>query len=192
MLNKEAQEIPQEAAQQQTAQSMPTPSMNEGQIEVVAKKKKLRKLTYKQREFVARYFKNKGNGTKTALEVYDTTDYNTAHAISSENLQKPAIISELERHYIAQGFTKEEFTNTVVKEIRSSVISPKDKAKYLQIYIDTTPGVKAPTRQERIIDNTYTLNLNAVKTISLEARKAIQNALQDTNYIKPTTDMLKT
>ena len=175
-------------AQQQSAQSMPTPSTIETQIETVAKKKKLRKLTYKQREFVARYLKNKGNCTKSALEVYDTKDYMTAAQIGTDNLNKPQIISELERHYIAQGFTKEEFTNTVVKEIRSSVISPKDKAKYLQIYIDTTPGVKAPNRQENTIDNTYTLNLNAVKTISLEVRKAIQNALTDTNSIKPIPD----
>ncbi len=49
------------------------------------------KLTLKQQEFVKNYAALKGNGTKAALETYDTVDYNTAHAIASENLQKPTI-----------------------------------------------------------------------------------------------------
>ena len=49
------------------------------------------KLTPKQKIFVEEYVKNKGNGTQAALKAYDTDDYNTAHAIAVDNLQKPTI-----------------------------------------------------------------------------------------------------
>lgn len=50
-------------------------------------------LTPKQDKFLKRYLET-GNGTRSALEVYDTTDYNTAHAIASENLRKPTIMDK--------------------------------------------------------------------------------------------------
>lgn len=47
-------------------------------------------VTHKQRVFIKEIVSGK-NGTEAALVAYDTTDKNTAHAIASENLQKPAI-----------------------------------------------------------------------------------------------------
>lgn len=44
-------------------------------------------LTLKQKAFLKRYLET-GNGTKAALEVYDTEDINTAAAIASETLRK--------------------------------------------------------------------------------------------------------
>ena len=44
-------------------------------------------LTIKQRKFLLEYFKT-GNGTKSAMKVYDTDDPNTAGVIASENLRK--------------------------------------------------------------------------------------------------------
>lgn len=186
MLNKEAQDNP----TQQTAQSMPTPSMNETQIEVVAKKKKLRKLSLKQREFISKYLKNQGNGQKTALEVYNTTDENTARVIASENLTKPNIISAMEEAYTKTGLTKDKFGEIIGKKVLNTneKLAPKDHAKYCGMYIETVPGVKAPSRQESHTDNTYNINLSMVQSITLEVRKAIQNALQDTNSIKPIPD----
>ena len=49
------------------------------------------KLTYKQEAFSRAYIKNKMNGVKTAKEVYNPTTYGSAHAIASENIQKPAV-----------------------------------------------------------------------------------------------------
>ena len=45
------------------------------------------KLTVKQRRFIKRYIEL-GNGTKAAMEVYDTKDYQSAASIASENLKK--------------------------------------------------------------------------------------------------------
>lgn len=52
-------------------------------------------LTKKQAEFVAEYVENGHNGTQAALQVYDTTDENTAAVIASENLRKPKIESAI-------------------------------------------------------------------------------------------------
>ena len=57
----------------------------------VKKLEKKKKLTPKQERFVEEYIKNGGNGVQAALEVYDTSDYKTASAIASENLDKPVI-----------------------------------------------------------------------------------------------------
>ncbi|TSC76703.1 MAG: hypothetical protein G01um101429_1148 [Parcubacteria group bacterium Gr01-1014_29] len=68
----------------------------------VAKMKKRRinsmeKPTYKQRAFARAYVKNKGNGTQAAVEAYNPRNRDTAHAIASENLRKPAVMREIER-----------------------------------------------------------------------------------------------
>ena len=53
--------------------------------------------TLKQERFVAEYIKNNGNGTQAALKVYDTTKPDVAHAIASENLQKPTVREQLDK-----------------------------------------------------------------------------------------------
>lgn len=51
--------------------------------------------TLKQKEFVKEYL-DSGNGTQSALKVYDTKDPNVAGAIASENLRKPKIRQMIE------------------------------------------------------------------------------------------------
>lgn len=53
-------------------------------------------MTLKQKLFIKKYLEKNGNGTKAALEVYDTKNPNVAHTIASENLQKPAVKREIE------------------------------------------------------------------------------------------------
>lgn len=55
----------------------------------------MERLTKKQKEFSDKYIET-GNGTKAALEVYNTDDYNTAAAIASQNLNKLNIRAYLE------------------------------------------------------------------------------------------------
>ena len=61
------------------------------------KAKRTKRLTPKQDKFVKEYSSNGGNGVKSALQAYDTDDYNTANQISIENLQKPTVQDELAR-----------------------------------------------------------------------------------------------
>ena len=66
-----------------------------------------KKLTIKQAKFVKEYIKNDGNGTKAALKAYNTTDENSAHAIASENLQKPTIQDAIEKAMVKHEITPE-------------------------------------------------------------------------------------
>ena len=51
---------------------------------------KTKRLTKKQKEFVEEYAKT-GNGTRSALKTYDTTNENVAACIAKENIRKPQI-----------------------------------------------------------------------------------------------------
>lgn len=64
-----------------------------------------KKLTMKQKKWTRSYIKNEGNGTKAALEVYNTTDNATARVIASTNLDKPAIVEEITRLMNEIGIT---------------------------------------------------------------------------------------
>jgi len=49
------------------------------------------RLTYKQRLFIEKYLKFKGNGTKAALAVYSVNNRNSAAVIASQNLSMQKI-----------------------------------------------------------------------------------------------------
>lgn len=57
----------------------------------------LKRLSKKEKAFADNYL-DTGNGTRSALQSYDTTSENTAAVIASENLRKPKIIEYLESH----------------------------------------------------------------------------------------------
>jgi hypothetical protein len=66
--------------------------------------------TLKEKKFVKAYMKT-GNATMSAMEAYDTDNYNTAASIGSENLKKLAMDEEfrkagLSNEVIAQNTTK--------------------------------------------------------------------------------------
>lgn len=65
------------------------------------------KLTIKQTKFVKEYVKTDGNGTEAALSSYDTKDYATAAAISSENLNKPLVKEAIELALLKHEITIE-------------------------------------------------------------------------------------
>ena len=69
--------------------------------------------TLKQRMFVKEYVKNKGNGTKAALKVYDTKDYETGAAIAVENLNKPLIKTLMQEALESVGLTKDKIAKGI-------------------------------------------------------------------------------
>ena len=71
--------------------------------------------TIKQKQFVKRYIENGGNGTQAAMDVYNAKNYNTAHAIAVDNLQKPTIRREIEQAMEAKGLTNE-YISELLKE----------------------------------------------------------------------------
>ena len=87
-----------------------------------------KKLTFKQQAFVRNYIQNDGNGTKAALDSYETSDVHTAHQIAYENLRKPAVIQELKRNLEKLGLT-DEFLDESVREIIESGLANKEKSQ---------------------------------------------------------------
>lgn len=60
---------------------------------------KPRELTRKQKAFVKHLIDNpKESATKAVLATYDNPTYQTARSLATENLAKPAIISELAKY----------------------------------------------------------------------------------------------
>jgi len=70
------------------------------------------KLTFKQKLFVQKYVENKGNGTQTALQVYDTTNPKIAQSIATENLSKPLIKESIDQIAAKQGITHSTILDT--------------------------------------------------------------------------------
>lgn len=82
---------------------------------------KPKKLTIKQKKFVKAYVANDGNGTKAALETYDTVDDKTAGVIAVENLGKPSI-----RQAIDMALEKAEITmDKVIQPIADGLVATK-------------------------------------------------------------------
>lgn len=76
-------------------------------------------MTLKQKLFVKKYIDNKGNGTKAALDSYDVKNYNTAHSIASENLQKPTIRRAIELALESVGLND----NSISEMLRDATVA---------------------------------------------------------------------
>lgn len=107
-----------------------------------------KRLTKKQREFVNEYVET-GNGVQAALKAYDTTDYGTANAIATENLQKPAIIQELN----VLGFDANTAKGVVSEILRERGAEPQHRLKAAELVFKVN-GDFAPEKH-------VTLNLDA-------------------------------
>ena len=106
-----------------------------------------RRLTKKQQGFIKDYVTT-GNGVKSAMNNYDTEDYNTANVIAVENLQKPTIIAALAE----LGFS-ETGAKKVVEEI---MYNPKTDASARLKATDQVFKVHGSYAAEKV----QTLNVN--------------------------------
>jgi phage terminase small subunit len=86
------------------------------------KVKKPRALTTKQRKFVKA--KAEGlTGVAAAQIAYDTTDYNTAAMIASDNLRKPNIQEAVQAEMAKQGITLEAIIRPVKEALEADKVS---------------------------------------------------------------------
>ncbi len=146
-------------------------------IDLAQKKpKKQRKLTFKQRAWLKEYIKSQGNGTQSALKTYNTKDINTAAQIGSDNIRNPQIVSLMEQHYNSHGLTKQVFTQIISKKVLDESLVPKDHVKYMQLYVDTTPNVRAPIRSEETKDISIKLEQSKITAIVDLTRQALKEA----------------
>lgn len=94
-----------------------------------------KKLTVKQKKFVKAYVENDGNGTKAALETYDTTDEKTASVIAAENLAKPSIRDEVDKAMVKHNIT----IDAAVKPIADGLHATREFYDKEGNYIESTP-----------------------------------------------------
>lgn len=89
------------------------------------------KLTIKQKKFVKAYVANDGNGTKAALQAYNTVDEKTASVIASENLEKPSVKEAIDAALEKHGITIEKATQPIADGlIATRKIGFGDNAEY--------------------------------------------------------------
>ena len=91
----------------------------------------MKELTPKQDKFLKRYLET-GNGTRAALEVYDTDSPRTAAAIASENLTKPNI---MEKFRAAQ-----DIAHATIVALAAGAENESVRLKAAQDIVDRTEG----------------------------------------------------
>jgi len=117
----------------------------------------MNKLRTKQRLFIQEYIKSNGNGTQSALKVYDTIDKPTAGSIATENLKKPEIQQELKTILQRRDLQLDRFTNKLSDIVGSEPLKGYSGA-------DIVEAVKTGLKLHGVLTDrkvTTTYNLNA-------------------------------
>lgn len=132
-----------------------------------------RGLSTKERRFVKEKMKGK-TGVASALIAYDTTDYDTAAAIASENLSKPKIQEALDE----AGFNEIRAKNVVAEIMNDQEEESHNRIKAAQ-EVFKVKGTYAPEKREAL-----NLNLNGkitpksdLEAIRVEFEEKLKNSL---------------
>ena len=108
-------------------------------------------LTVKQTKWAQKTAKY-GNGTKAALEVYDTKDRKSAMVVSTHNMSKPHVRAYLVKILNDRGLGIEQMASdlrSIIKEgVESKTAEAKDAVKALELAVklqDLMPSTKIET-----------------------------------------------
>lgn len=80
----------------------------------------MRKADLKYEAFANSYIKNGFNGTKTAKELYNPKDDNSAATIASDNLRKPKVQEKLREAMEKAGLTHDFIAEATKRNIKQS------------------------------------------------------------------------
>ena len=89
-------------------------------------------LTLKQKGFADDYLQS-GNGIRSAINNYDTTDPNVAGAIASENLRKPKVEAYLAKKMNARELNREFVVTRLLDELDNDEAQPVVRVKVLEL-----------------------------------------------------------
>lgn len=142
--------------------------------------------TFKQKLFAQEYVKNKGNGTKSALAVYDTT-YTGAKEISRQNIKKPVIKEEIENILHKKGLTidrlvdwsKDSIENNLSGKPSQAVAS--DMLKFLFKLYNVVPATKSMKLSYNKSEQLPSQDILEVKRLLTELNENTNKILQDMN-----------
>lgn len=151
-------------------------------------------LTKKQKGFVKDYLET-GNGVESALANYDTTDYSTAGAIASENLNKPKIVNAIQEalpdellariHLEGLNATKRSGTGGMrigigedgkVNDFGHTDIDEPDYAVRHK-YLDSAYKIKGTYSPEKSITLNIEHSTDAQKELAMEYEKRLKETL---------------
>jgi hypothetical protein len=112
-------------------------------------------LTRKQQAFVRHLIENpKSSATEAVVQSYDVTDRLTAKSIATENLSKPAIISELAKY---NNLVENTLINTIQDYSNSDKLGERSLAvetsKYIHDKIHGKATQRIEQRSEKLIIN---------------------------------------
>jgi len=79
-----------------------------------------RRPTLKQRLFAQEYVQS-GNGTQSAIKIYNTKSTKIAEALASENLRKPVVREEIELLLKSAGLSREEIAMKLSQAIEAGL-----------------------------------------------------------------------
>lgn len=124
--------------------------------------KKEQNLTIKQQLFAKEYVKNKGNGTKAALAVYDTDDDVTAATIASENIRKPQLRKYIDQQLEAAGLSDTYAFQTMQRAIDAGVGEKATNADAIRGLVELFK-LKGyyPNKKKTVEKKSLTFNLSA-------------------------------
>ena len=89
-------------------------------------------LTLKQKGFADDYLQS-GNGIRSAINNYDTTDPNVAGAIASENLRKPKVEAYIAKKMNARELNREFVVTRLLDELDNDEAQPVVRVKVLEL-----------------------------------------------------------
>ena len=133
-------------------------------------------LTKKMRGF-ANDYADTGNGVRSALKNYDTTDYLTANQIAVENLQKPIIQEELKK----LGFDSNNAKRVTGNILHSEKAENRDRIKaaenVFKVHGDYAPEKSASVNVnvEVSAENTNALKMAQEYEAKLRAQLHVSN-----------------
>ena len=131
--------------------------------------------TFKQSQFAKKYVENKGNGTQTALQVYDG-NYESAKSISRKNLKKPVVQEEIKKILNKKGLTLDKLVTWSDKVVENNLNGKPSQAvasdmiKFLFKVHNVLPASKS-----------MSMSYSKIEKLPVEDYKKIQELLTKLN-----------
>lgn len=117
-----------------------------------------KRLTTKQKMFVAEYVKTKGHGQKAALRVYDTKDKHVAEQIAYKNLKQPTVQQELKRALERSNLSIDKITEKLKDVVSAEPVKGYTGSDIMQA-INTGLKLHGVLTDKKTITN-YNMNMN--------------------------------
>lgn len=129
--------------------------------------------TLKQKQFAREYVANGGNATQAVLQTYNA-DYNNSKVIASHNLDKPAVIQEIDKILTQLNMNTDSWVADRLKKAVDSGIEGKATVK------DALQAMNMILK----VNSSYPVNKSMKMNISLKGKLTEENTSQVIETVK--------